>query len=174
VFKNRVTFDTLKITSARKAGKPITSFTGNLQGAYSELCAKQDIAGTVVRDLSHINTGGVDYAVMSGNTLKIVEVKARQSMERADLWNYIKLDQQGNPVSFNVNYAIQSLGEDYFKNPNIQKEFVLYINSPESTAIRKHLNLPTSLPYSFKSKVQGTSGQEFTGVVSISCIAVNK
>jgi len=173
MLKTRVTFNNLKITSSRKAGKPITSFTGNLQGAYSELCAKQDIPGTVVRDLSHINAGGVDYAVMSGNTLKIVEVKARQSLERADLKNYIKLDQQGNPVSFNANYAILSLGEDYFKNPNIQKEFVLYINSPESTAIRNHLNLDPDLilPYVFKAK--DGSGWH-SGTVKITVTAVNK
>ncbi len=178
VFKNRVTLNTLNVVRAQKLGQPILPYTNNLQGAYSELCAKEDIGTAFVRDLSHVNAGGVDYAALvdegGSTTLKIVEVKARQSLERSDLWNYIKFDQQGNPVSFNVNYAILSLGEDYFKNPSIQKEFVLYINSPESTAIMNHLNLPERLSYSFKSRVGDTKGQIFTGEVVIRCMAVNK
>lgn len=175
VFKERVTFNTLNVVRAQKLGQPILPYMNNLQGAYSELCAKLDIGGDAVRDLSHVNTGGVDYAALvdGGNTLKIVEVKARQSLERSDLWNYIKFDQQGNPASFNVNYVTNSLGEDFFKEQStVSKEFVLYINSPESTAIKNHLNFNPDLRlwYEFTD----SDGLSHVGSVKITVTAVNK
>ncbi len=86
-------------------------------GTYTEYLAKGDTVGDIVTDLAHINKGGIDYAAKEGNVLKIVEAKARASLSRADIKNYIKTDKSGAVKEFNVDYAVKELGEKYFTNP---------------------------------------------------------
>jgi len=74
---------------------------------------------------------------------------------------------------YNADYAIKELGEDCFKDSNIQKQFVLYLNGPNSQAIKNSLNLPSSVPYEFTSKNPETKGQYFQGTIEIIVKAVN-
>ena len=106
-----------------------------------------------------------------GNTLRIIECKAVKDLSVSRLKNYIKTDKNTNEITgFNVNYALlQGLDESYFTNPNINKEFILYINSPESSAIASKLDLPASLPYNIK-----IDGEPYSGFVDIIVVAVNK
>jgi len=175
ILSDRVTFNVKKMVAADAAGKSTTSYLGNLKGAYAEDLAMWDIAGDVIiKDLSHINKGGVDYAVLDGSVLKIVEAKARKSLSRSNIENYIKPDKRTGDLVFNANYAVKNLGEDIFKDPGLQKRFVLYLNGPNSQAIKNSLNLPTSVPYNFKSKIGETAGQEIKGTIEVVVIAVNK
>ncbi len=172
---DRCTVDIKKMVAADKAGKPTYGYLNNLKGAYAEDLASQDIVGdVVVKHISHVNNGGVDYAVLEGNVLKIVEAKARQSLSRSHIKNYIIPDRRTGELVYNVDYAIKELGEDYFKDSNIQKQFILYHNGPNSQAIKNSLNLPVSVPYKFKSKIGETAGQEIKGSIEIVIITVSK
>ena len=168
---DRCTVDIQKMVAADAAGysNRVTGYLGNLKGAYGEHLASQDIVGdVVVKHLSHVNKGGVDYAVLDGSKLKIVEAKARQSLSKSNLKNYIKTDKNGVVTQFNADYAVKDLGDD-FLNPNYQKQFVLYLNGPNSQAIKSSLNLPASLPYELTR-----GGQELSGTIDIIVMAVNK
>ncbi len=170
----RCTVDIQKMVAADAAGQSTARYLGNLKGAYAEHLASVDVTGTAIKEVSHINKGGVDYTVLDGSVLKIVEAKARQSLSKSNLKNYIKTDKNGVVTKFNADYVIKDLGEDYFKDSNIQKQFVLYLNGPNSQAIKNSLNLPASLPYEFTSKNPETKGQYFQGTVEIVIKAVNK
>lgn len=160
--------------AADAAGKSTTSYLSNLKGAYAEDLAKQDIVGNAVKDLSHVNKGRLDYVAKNGNVLDIVEAKARQSLSKKDIKNYIKTDSNGVLKKFNVKYSVNELGEDYLKDKSVQKRFLLYLNGPNSQTIKNSLNLPASVPYKFKSKDIKTEGQIFEGTVEIVIKAVNK
>ena len=149
-------------------------YLSNLKGAYAEDLAKQDIVGNAVKDLSHVNKGRLDYVAKNGNVLDIVEAKARQSLSKKDIKNYIKTDSNGVLKKFNVKYSVNELGEDYLKDKSVQKRFLLYLNGPNSQTIKNSLNLPASVPYKFKSKDIKTEGQIFEGTVEIVIKAVNK
>jgi len=71
---------------------------------------------------------------------------------------------------YNVEYSIKELGEDYFKDSNINKQFVLYLNGPNSQSIKNSLNLPSSVPYKFKDSDEILQ----TGTVDIVVMAVNR
>ncbi len=160
----------VEMTAAYEAGGSTAGYLGNLKGAYTEYLASIDITGTVVIGLKHVNKGGPDYAAMvGGDTLKIVEAKARQSLTLANLDRYIKPNKLTGALEFNADYVIKDIGEDYFKNA-ATKQFVLYLNGPNSQAIKNSLNLPASLPYKF------TDSDEIirTGTVDIVVMAVNK
>ncbi|KCZ72843.1 hypothetical protein ANME2D_01278 [Candidatus Methanoperedens nitroreducens] len=144
-------------------GNSLLSKLSNLSNIHS-LC-------TTIIDLKHINKGGVDYAVLDGTVLKIVEAKARQSLTLGNLDRYIKPNKLTDALEFNAKYVVKDVGEDYFKNENVQKQFILYLNGPKSQAIKDNLNLPASLPYKFKDSI---TGEEITGTVDIVVIAVNK
>lgn len=174
VLKGRVTIDIKKMTAADAAGRSTAGYLGNLKGAYTEYLAKSDITGNTIIDLKHINKGGIDYAAKEGNVLKIVESKARQSLTSRDIKNYIKTDANGVIKEFNVKYTIKELGENYFKDASTNKQFILYMNGPNSQAIKNSLNLPASLPYEFSSKNPETPGQIIKGTIDIVVTAVNK
>ena len=107
---------------------------------------------------------------MEGNVLKIVEAKARQSLSRSQIENYIIPDRRTGELVYNVEYSIKELEEDYFKDSNIQTQFVLYLNGPNSQAIKNSLNLPERLPYKFTDADE----IEQTGFIDIVVVAVNK
>lgn len=166
----RCTVDIQKMVAADAAGysNRVTGYLGNLKGAYGEHLASQDIVGDyAVKELSHVNKGGVDYAVLDGSKLKIVEAKARKALSRSDIENYIKPDEITGDLVFNADYVVKDLGDD-FLNPNYQKQFVLYLNGPNSQAIKSSLNLPASLPYELTR-----GGQELSGTIDIIVMAVN-
>ncbi len=72
-----------------------------------------------------------------------------------------------------MDYVILSLGEDFFKEQStVSKEFVLYINSPESTAIRSHLNFDPDLCLWYE--FTGKDGTKHSGTVKITVTAVKK
>jgi len=170
ILKDRVTFDAKKMTAADAAGRSTAGYLGNLKGAYTEYLASIDIGGTVVIGVKHVNKGGPDYvAMVGGDTLKIVEAKARQSLTLGNLDRYIKPNKLTGALEFNGDYVIKDIGEDYFKNPSIKKQFLLYLNGPNSQAIKNSLNLPASLPYEF---TRGT--EKIKGTIEIVVIAVNK
>lgn len=116
----------------------------------------------------------MDYAALDGNVLKIVEAKARKSLSKKDIKNYVVPDDITGDLVFNADYAVTNLGEEIFKDPGLQKRFVLYLNSPNSQAIKNSLNLPTSLPYEFSSKNLETKGQIIKGTIDVIVMAVNK
>lgn len=169
ILSDRVTFNVKKMVAADAAGKSTAGYLGNLKGAYTEDFLKTDIAGETIKDISHINKGGLDYVALDEYVLKIVEAKARQSLRVKDIKNYVKTDKNGVVTNFNADYAIGELGEDYFKNLKIQKQFVLYLNGPNSQTIKNSLNLPASLPYKFTS-----GGKDIRGTIEIVVMAVNK
>lgn len=173
ILTDRVTFDVKKMVSAAENGKPTSGYLNNLKGAYAEDLARQEIVGPAIRELSHVNKGGVDFAVKNGNVLNIVEAKARKALSRSDIENYIKPDKRTGELAFNADYVVKDLGDD-FLNPNYQKRFVLYLNGPESTDIMKKLDLPANLPYKYTSKDPKTKGQIFEGTIEIIVKAVNK
>ena len=81
----------------------------------------------------------------------------------------VRLDNNGQITGYNVKYALlQGLPENYFTDSTITKQFILYINSPESTAIKSKLNLPTSVPYKYSK-----AGVDYTGTVQVIVMAVN-
>lgn len=176
ILNDRCTFSAKKLAAAQKAGKSqnyVNGYVNNLKGAYTEQLTKNFIGGTEVVDLSHVNKGGIDYAGLSGNTLKIGEAKAVQSLSLSDLKNYIQIDKVTGATQFNVNYVGENLGSDsYFKDPAFVKEFVLYVNSPESLSIRNglisKLGTVSEIPYKYMK-----GGQEFTGTVKIVIEAVS-
>lgn len=91
----------------------------------------------------------------------------------SDLKNYIQIDKVTGATQFNVNYVVENLGSDsYFKDPAFVKEFVLYVNSPESLSIRNglisKLGTVSEIPYKYMK-----GGQEFTGTVKIVIEAVS-
>lgn len=175
ILKDRVTFDAKKMTAADAAGRSTAGYLGNLKGAYTEYLASIDIGSNAVIVVKHVNKGGSDYAAMvGGDTLKIVEAKARQSLTLANLDRYIKPSKLTGAIEFNAEYVIKELGEDYFKNTATKKQFVLYLNVPNSQAIKNSLNLPASFSYEFISKNPATKGQTFTGTIDIIVMAVNK
>lgn len=101
------------MTAAGAAGRSTVGYLGNLKGAYTESLAKSDIAGNTIIDLKHINKGGIDYAAKEGNTLRIVEAKARQGLTLKDIKNFIKTDKNGIITEFNADYAVKELGSQY-------------------------------------------------------------
>lgn len=174
---SRVTIDLTKLESAQKAGKTrsIQSWLGNIRGSYTEYKARDELyksGVTIITDLSHINKPGLDLVLKDGNSLKIVECKAVKDLSTSNLKNYLVLDNSGQITGYNVNYALlQGLPESYFTDPNINKQFILYINSPESAAIKTKLNLPASVPYSIKNS---QTNQEVKGSVNIIVMAANQ
>lgn len=170
ILKDRVTFDAKKMTAADVAGRSTAGYLGNLKGAYTESLASIDIGGTAVIGLKHVNKGGPDYAAMvGGDTLKIVEAKARQSLTLANLDRYIKPNKVG-ALEFNAAYVMKDISEDYFKNA-ATKQFVLYLNGPNSLDIMKNLNLPSKLPYEY---INPKTNERFSGTIDIIVMAVNK
>lgn len=177
VLKERVTLNAKKLVAAQRKGNVqsyVDGFANNLKGAYTEQLTKDFIGGTAVVSLSHVNKGGIDYAGLSGNTLKIGEAKAVQSLSMPKLKNYILPGEVPGTWKFNTNYAIENLESDfYFKDSGISKEFVLYINSPESSTIKNslisQLGDASEIPYKYTK-----SGQEYTGMVKITIEAVSK
>jgi Holliday junction resolvase-like predicted endonuclease len=172
----RVKIDLDVLNAAKKSGnlRGVQSRLGNIQGAYTEHLAKEYATSfpgvEIIQDLSHINKPGLDLVVKQGDTLKIVECKAVKDLSVSNLRNYLTIDKTTNTVTgFNVNYATQKLGDSYFTDPNINKQFILYINSPESASIASKLDLPASVPYSFK---KGTT--TYSGNVEIIVKAVNQ
>lgn len=171
ILKDKVTFDVKKMTAAYEAGGSTAGYLGNLKGAYTEYLAKGDIAGNTIINIKHINKGGVDYAAFDGGVLKIVEAKARQSLTLANFKkNYLIINDNGVIKGFNAKYAIKDISENYFKDPSTQKQFILYLNGPNSQAIKNSLNLPASLPYEFKDSNYIIR----KGTVDIVVMAVNK
>lgn len=168
----RVTFDAKKIIAAEKAGdtRRLSGYLANIKGAYAEDLARKEIVGPAIKELSHVNKGGVDFAVKNGNMLDIVEAKARQSLSKKDLKNYIITDSNGVVKKFNADYVVNDLGDE-FLNPKNQKRFVLYLNGPDSTDIMKKLNLPDRIPYMYKNS---DTGEEVSGTIDIVVMAMNK
>ena len=152
----------------------VSKYINNLKGAYTEdLLAKHIGGDEIVVGLSHVNKGGIDYAgLITGppKTLKIGEAKAVQSLSLSKLKNYIKPNTITGDLEFNLNYALKEMGDQYLKNPSIQKEFVLHINSPTSETIKQALNLPESVPY----KYFDDNGQEIIENVKITVVAVSE
>ncbi|MFA4876312.1 MAG: PEGA domain-containing protein [Methanoregula sp.] len=172
----RVHIDLDALESAQKVGKPrsVQSRLGNIQGAYTEYTARTEMVYPgveIIRDLSHINKPGLDLVIKQGNTIKIIECKAVKDLSTSNLRNYLIINRETGAVTgFNVNYAIlQKLDESYFTDPNINKQFILYINSPESTVIKNKLNLPASVPYKYTK-----SGVDYSGTVQVTVLAVSK
>ena len=158
------------MTAADAAGRSTAGYLGNLKGAYTESLAKSDITGNTIIDLKHINKGGIDYAAKEGDVLKIVESKARQSLTLKNIENYVKPNEITGALEFNANYVKREL-EDYLIDTTIKKkQFILYLNGPNSQAIKNSLNLPTSLPYKFKD----SNDIIRTGTVDVVVMAVNK
>ena len=112
----------------------------------------------------------MDYAALDGNVLKIIEAKARKSLSKKDIKNYVVPDDITGDLVFNADYATLHLGDD-FLNSKYQKQFVLYLNGPNSQAIKNSLNLPTSVPYEYTNSA---TEETVTGVVEIIVLAVNK
>ena len=110
----------------------------------------------------------MDYAALDGSVLKIVEAKARKSLSKKDIKNYVVPDDITGDLVFNADYAVNNLGDD-FLNSKYQKQFVLYLNGPNSKAIKNSLNLPASVPYEYKTRTK-----EFSGTIEIIVMAVNK
>lgn len=130
-------------------------YTNDLKAAYTEQLLKNHIGGNPINDITKVNKGGIDYSALSGNKLVIGEAKAVKSLSMSDLENYILTDKVTGKTSFNVNYVIKHLGTDsYFTDPNINKEFVLLINSPVSSEIKSRLISQmgglTEVPYTYK------------------------
>lgn len=176
---SRVTIDLTKLESAYKASKTrsIQSWLGNIRGAYTEYKAKDELyksGVTIITDLSHVNKPGLDLVLKDGNTLKIVECKAVKDLAVTDLRNYLKTDKTTGAITeFNMNYVLKHLDESYLTDTTTTKQFILYINSPESASIASKLNLPTSVPYKFTSKFGPTQGQEISGTMQIVVKTVN-
>jgi len=176
ILNKRCTFNAKKLAAAQKKGNVqsyVNGYANNLKGAYTEQLTEDFIGGNAVVDLSHVNKGGIDYAGLSGNTLKIGEAKAVQSLSMSKLKNYILPSEVPGTWKFNTNYVIENLGSDsYFKNSGISKEFVLYINSPQSLTIKNslisQLGDASEIPYKYTK-----GGQEYTGMVKITIEAVN-
>ena len=174
IMKDRCTFNAKKASAAQKAGKStyVNGYINNLKGAYTEdLLAKYigENPNALVK-LSKVNKGGIDYADISGTTLKIGEAKAVQSLSLSKLKNYIKPNTATGDLEFNLNYAQKEIGDAYLKNPSIQKEFVLYVNSPTSGTIKQALNLPESVPYNYLDD----NGQKIIENVKITVISVSE
>lgn len=126
----------------------------------------------ILIDTKHVNKGGPDYSDIYDNVLNIAEAKTRQTLTLWDLRNYIKKDELTDALEFNVKYSANHIGKDYFdsnKNPNLRKQFILYLNGPNSQAIKDGLNLPSRLPYNYKTRTE-----EFSGTIDIVVRAVNK
>ena len=170
---SRVTIDLTKLESAQKAGKTssIQRWLGNIQGAYGEYKGKEAIyreGMTIIKDLSHVNKPGLDLVLKDGNTIKIIECKAVKDLSVSNLRNYLITDKTTGAITgYNAQYAVlEGLPESYFTDPTINKQFILYINSPESTAIKSKLNLPASVPYKY------TKGSiDYTGTVQVIVMA---
>jgi hypothetical protein len=170
---SRVTIDLTKLESTQKAGKTssIQRWLGNIQGAYGEYKGKEAIyreGMTIIKDLSHVNKPGLDLVLRDGNTIKIIECKAVKDLSVSNLRNYLITDKTTGAISgYNANYAVmEGLQESYFTDPTITKQFILYINSPESTAIKSKLDLPASVPYKYTK-----GGIDYTGTVQIIVMA---
>ncbi|MDJ1420789.1 MAG: VWA domain-containing protein [Candidatus Methanoperedens sp.] len=179
ILTDRVTIDVKKMTAADAAGKSVAGYLGNLKGAYGEYLVKKEILGNIPEnsrniliDTKHVNKGGPDYSDIYDNVLNIAEAKTRQTLTLWDLRNYIKKDELTDALEFNVKYSANHIGKDYFdsnKNPNLRKQFILYLNGPNSQAIKDGLNLPSRLPYNYKTRTE-----EFSGTIDIVVRAVNK
>ncbi|WP_321429450.1 DUF4114 domain-containing protein [uncultured Methanolobus sp.] len=177
ILKDRCTFNAKKAAAAQNAGKStyVDRFVNNLKGAYTEdLLAKHIGGDEIVVGLSHVNKGGIDYAGLitttTPQTLKIGEAKAVQSLSLSKLKNYITPNKVTGELEFNFNYARGKLGDEHLKDSSIQKEFVLYINSPESETIKQALDLPSSVQYSYKDRL----GQMITETVTITVKTVSE
>ncbi|WP_094227739.1 hypothetical protein [Methanolobus psychrotolerans] len=178
IMDKRCTFNAKKAANAQKLGKStyVTGFVNNLKGAYTEdLLAKYigENPDALVK-LSKVNKGGIDYADISGTTLKIGEAKAVKSLSLSNVKNYIKRNDITGELEFNLNYARKEIGDEYLKNPSIQKEFVLYINGPDSAAIKtsliSQLGGLSEVPYKYKDAL----GQDVTEYVKITIKAVSE
>ncbi|MDW7776700.1 MAG: hypothetical protein SCH39_10265 [Methanosarcinales archaeon] len=174
ILSDRVTFDVKKMVSAAEQGGDTTKYLNNLKGAYAEDLARMDLAPNgigVIRDISHINTGGPDMALRNAHFDDVVEVKSVQSLPISKLERYIKPDKITGEFVLNADYIGMHLGDEFFTNSQNQKRFVLYLNGPQSADIMKNLKmkLPERVPYSYKTRTG-----EVTGTVEIKIMAVNK
>ncbi|MBN2845681.1 MAG: hypothetical protein JXQ25_06840, partial [Deltaproteobacteria bacterium] len=104
---------------------------------------------------------------------RIIECKAVKTLSISKLSRFLVIDKDGKVTGFNMNYISNHLDESYIINQEIKKEFVLYINSPESPYIADKLKhqLPESLPFTYRNQV---TEEEITGTIQITVIAVDK
>ncbi|WP_094227737.1 hypothetical protein [Methanolobus psychrotolerans] len=181
IMKDRCTFNAKKAAAAQKAGKSthVNGFVNNLKGAYTEDLLAKHIGGDAVVQISHVNKGGIDYAGRFGNpphTLKIGEAKAVQSLSMSKLKNYIGPNKVTGELEFNTNYVTDKFGDNsYFKDTTINKEFVLYINSPDSAAVKQNLISQlgglSEVPYKY---IDPDTGNTISSTVKITIEAVSQ
>ncbi len=96
---------------------------------------------------------------------------ARQTLDQPKTHNTQRDTHPKQPTRLQLNQSRRPplQWREYVTDPNINKKFILYLNGPNSQAIKNSLNLPSSVPYSFTD----SKGIFRSGTVEVIVKAVN-